>query len=61
MYNKNERVPSFGYELPLWYDKLSYRATAVAYMERESITQVKHSNGKVYQLDELKEAMLTPK
>lgn len=59
MLNENERIPSFGYELTLWGGCLSYRATAVAYMERENIKQVTHKNGKNYFLNELKDAMLT--
>lgn len=48
-----ERIPSFGYELPLWL-QIGYRATAIAYMERENVKIVTHQNGNRYTLDELK-------
>jgi len=56
MWNKNERIPSFGYVL---YGRPCYRATTVALMKREKIETVTHKNGKEYTLEELEEAMLT--
>jgi hypothetical protein len=55
MWNKNERVPSFGYIL---YGRPCYRATAVAIMEREGMKIVTHQNGKNYFLPDLKKAMI---
>ena len=45
--------PSYGYKLPLWHTS-GYRATAVAYMQREKVSFIEHINGKTYSLQALK-------
>ncbi len=54
----NLKIPKRGYILTLWRQSNAYRATAVAYMQREGLKQVEHANGTNYFLNELKEAML---
>jgi len=54
----NHRVPVRGYILPLWDSAGDYRATALAYMQREDVKEVKNSNGKTYSLETIKKAML---
>lgn len=57
-------IPTHGYILPLWKlisngkHCLQYRATAIAYMERENLKQVTHQNGQNYFLDELKAVVI---
>ena len=52
-------IPNKGYTLTLWRANWGYRATAVAYMERENLKMVSHENGNNYSLQELKDAMIT--
>jgi len=49
--------PKDGYILTLWNLKNSYRATALAYMERENIKQVENKDGKNYFINDIKKAI----
>lgn len=51
------KIPNNGYILPLW-DRITYRATAVAYMQRENIKEVMNTNGVYYSLEQLKNALI---
>ena len=54
------QVPTQGFYLPLWNDHaVNYRATAIAYLQRENLTEVKHTNGSYYTLTDLKNALVT--
>lgn len=48
-----ESIPATGYTLPLWNLRGQYRATAIAYMQRENVDSVENSNGKFYTLNML--------
>lgn len=52
------KTPSFGYYLNKWGSCLGYRATAIAYMEREKLKEIAHQNGNSYSLVELKKARI---
>lgn len=51
-------LPEQGYILPIWDQTGSYRATAIAYLEREGLFTVEHENGNWYTLEELKAARI---
>jgi len=53
-------IPSHGYKLELW-NITSYRATALAYLQRENVNAVENVNGRWYTIDQLKGAMLSQK
>lgn len=53
-----EKVPAQGYNLPLWKFTFAYRATALAYMQRENVRTVEHKDGRMFTFDEIKEAIL---
>lgn len=53
-----DKVPAMGYILPLWESKGDYRATALAYMERENVDEVENLNGVTYTKEQIKKAML---
>ena len=55
MFNKNERIPSIGYNVPYGFGS-TYRATAIAYLEREGLFTIGHANGNYYTLTQLKNA-----
>lgn len=56
---ENQRViPTSGYYLPLWDYKGTYRATALAYMQRENINSIEHCSGEWYSLAELQNAVI---
>lgn len=50
--------PVRGYILPLWNSSNNYRATASAYLQRETVQRVENSNGFHYSLAELNKAMI---
>ena len=50
-------LPRYGYLLPKW-GQVGYRATAHAYMKREALTSVQHTNGKHYTLNEIENGMI---
>ena len=54
---ENYTTPTQGYILKNW-DTTGYRATAVAYLQREGLFSVEHINGRWYTLTELKEALI---
>jgi len=54
---ENFTTPTQGYILEKW-ETSGYRSTAVAYMKREKLKEVKHKNGRVYSLEELEDAMI---
>lgn len=56
MFSKNEKVPSTGFRLEKWGFESAFRATAIAFMEREQVNQVTHESGKTFTLEELKNA-----
>lgn len=56
--NNNNSVPDRGYILPLWNNNNAYRSTAYAYMLRLNLTSVQHSNGSVYEFDEVRKALI---
>ena len=49
--------PPRGYILPIWDQSGQYRATAIAYMQREKVSSVKNANGETYTLDQLQKAV----
>lgn len=51
-------APTHGYFIPLWNSNRNYRATAVAYMKRENIKQVKNKDGKFYTLEQLEKSLI---
>jgi len=55
MFNTNEKIPSRGYEVPSGFG-WDYRATAIAYLEREGLFTIGHANGNYYTLTQLKNA-----
>lgn len=55
--NHADKIPGDGYRLRLW-DITGYRATAIAYMQRENLSEVEHINGRFYTLNQLKEASI---
>ena len=55
MFNKNEKIPSRGYKVPSGFG-WDYRATAIAYLEREGLFTIGHANGNYYTLTQLKNA-----
>lgn len=58
LYN-NDKIPSTGYTLPLWKQGNQYRATALAYMEREKVNSVYNSITKRhYQKETIKNALI---
>jgi len=42
----------------LWNMRRQYRATAYAYMQREQVNEVEHSNGQFYSINQIKNAMI---
>lgn len=52
-----DKVPSFGYVLTKW-DVVGYRATALAYMQRENLDCVEHRNGKIYPRKIIEDAII---
>jgi hypothetical protein len=55
-----KETPTYGYRLELW-GITGYRATALAYMQREGLTEVKHRDGNVYTLSMLLKTIINPK
>lgn len=51
-------IPDRGYILPLWDSYGNYRATAIAYMQREKIDFVEHANGETYSFAQLEGATI---
>ena len=58
MWNTEEVVPGDGYKLPDGWGS-GFRATAIAYLEREGLFIIEHRNGKYYTLTQLKEARIS--
>jgi len=56
MFNQNQ-VPTFGYLLTKW-NQVGYRATAYAYLKREGLFTIQHTNGKWYTIFEIKNALI---
>ncbi len=54
---KKNEVPTTGYILDRWEQTKQYRATALAYMQRENLKEVKHENGNTYTLEEVQKAI----
>lgn len=55
MFNIHEKIPSRGYKVPNGFG-WDYRATAIAYLEREELFTIGHANGNYYTLTQLKNA-----
>lgn len=55
---KNNKVPTTGYILKNWDIRGAYRATAIAYLQREKIFAVENTNGNYYNLLQLKNALI---
>ena len=53
-------IPTNGYILSLWGITVAYRATALAYMQRENLTEVENSDGNKYTLEQIKSAIIKP-
>lgn len=51
MFNQNQ-IPTRGYKVPQGYGS-GYRATAIAYLQREGLFTVGHINGNYYTLSQL--------
>jgi hypothetical protein len=52
------QTPKSGYLFPLWNNEgQDYRATALAYMERENLTEVENINGRFYTRSQIKSAI----
>jgi len=58
MLSIKETAPQDGYILPKWNESGSYRATAVAYMEREAMGEVENQDGNTYTLEHLKASLI---
>ena len=54
----SHEIPVRGYILKNW-GTVGFRATAVAYLQREGLFTVEHNNGRWYTLTKLKEAMIS--
>ena len=54
---KTGKTPIKGYKVPKEYG-YNYRATAIAYLHREGLKSIEHTNGLSYTLDELKRSTL---
>jgi len=50
-------APKDGYLLKLWKQK-AYRATALAYLQRENLTVIENENGEFYNIDQLKNSII---
>lgn len=50
-------IPREGYLLTNW-NMIGYRATALAYMQRENLNFVEHRSGKVFSLEQIKSAII---
>jgi hypothetical protein len=57
MFNENNKVPTRGYNLPKGYGS-DYRATAIAYLQREGLWTVSNIDGRYYTLQQLKNALI---
>lgn len=53
---RQESCPEHGYIV--WDGRVAYRATAVAYMEREGLSEVSHKNGNSYSLELLRKNLI---
>lgn len=51
--NEKPKAPESGYKLENW-NHCGYRATAIAYLQRENVNEVENMNGFFYSLSELK-------
>lgn len=51
MFNSNQ-IPTSGYDVPQGYGS-HYRATAIAYLQREGLFTIGHINGNHYTLAQL--------
>ena len=51
-------VPTKGYVLHLWGITNCYRATALAYMQRNNLKQVTNTDGRNYFLSEIETAII---
>lgn len=54
----NRIIPIDGYDLPLWDLYKQFRSTALAYMKRENVSQVKNQNGEFYSLNEIENELI---
>ena len=52
-----EIIPSEGYKVPKGYG-YGYRATAIAYLQREKLSTIEHINGNLYTLEQLIKARI---
>lgn len=52
-----EKTPSFGYVLRKW-NVVGYRATALAYMQRENLNSVEHRNGRIYSRKAIEDSII---
>jgi len=57
MLEPSSQIPTNGYILKLW-DSYGYRATALAYMQRENLCFVENLNGSTYSLAQIKAAII---
>ena len=53
MFNTNEKIPSRGYSVPSGFG-WDYRATAIAYLDREGLLTIGRINGNYYTLTQLR-------
>ena len=51
------KAPPAGYILPKWNQRNQYRATALAYLQREKDDFVEHYNGHFYSIEDIKDEM----
>lgn len=51
-------APKDGYILPLWEQKWAYRATALAYCQRETMNIVANVDGNQYTKEEIENAII---
>jgi hypothetical protein len=56
MFNQNQ-IPTHGFILKKW-KQIGYRATALAYLQREDLFTIENTNGKWYSLIEIQTAII---
>jgi hypothetical protein len=58
--NNKVTPPKHGYILEKW-GQIGYRATALAYMQREGLARVQNEDGKWYDFEDVNNAIIRPK
>jgi hypothetical protein len=56
--NIKSEVPQSGFILKKWEQRGAHRATAHAYMKRENVNFIENSNGNIYSISQIENAMI---